>query len=486
MINDFAGSGTNVYFDLTPEEYARAQNTPLGPYVYPVGQYSNGNYQVQLKWPEEAPAAFSYNAFYKDLFAITFADEKPSIHTGMRTRDVGDYADKTGEAYTVAESYISQMGNGGILEKGESTEFVMTLTFEGFGIGNMYMGYQFGNLFNMSLNFERAVKDITITKQWQDADDQDGLRPTHVTVNILADGEVIDRPVTVTAAEGWTKTVTNLPKYQDGREIVYTIKETSVPGYESKVEGYGIINTHTPEVTTVTGTKVWRDDDNRDDKRPAGITVKLVTDGEVLAEQTVTENEDWSWSFDNLPKYNKGRPIKYSVIEDAVPGYTAIYEENGNITNKYTPGKVGFTVIKSWKDGDNADSIRPRSITVNLLADGKPTGKTLVLNTQNSWRGSFTDLPEYENGKKITYTVTENPISGYTSQIRGDTQTGFVITNRHTPTTKPRTNTTTTTTTATNTAKSPDTSDISGILALTGAILTAAAGGVLKKRNDRR
>ena len=52
VINDFAGSGTNVYFDLTPEEYARAQNTPLGPYVYPVGQYSNGNYQVQLKWPE--------------------------------------------------------------------------------------------------------------------------------------------------------------------------------------------------------------------------------------------------------------------------------------------------------------------------------------------------------------------------------------------------------------------------------------------------
>lgn len=486
VINDFAGSGTSVYFDLTPEEYARAQNTSLGAYVYPVGQYSNGNYQVQLKWPEEAPAAFSYNAFYKDLFAITFADEKPSIHTGMRTRGVGDYADKTGEAYTVAESYISQMGHGGILEKGESTEFVMTLTFEGFGIGNMYMGYQFGNLFNMSLNFERAVKDITITKQWQDADDQDGLRPTQVTVNILADGEVIDKPVTVTAAEGWTKTVTNLPKYQEGREIVYTIKETPVPGYESKVEGYGIINTHTPEVTTVTGTKVWRDDDNRDGKRPAGITVKLVTDGEVLAEQTVTENEDWSWSFDNLPKYNKGRPIKYSVIEDAVPGYTAIYEENGNITNKYTPGKIGITVIKSWKDGDNADSIRPRSITVNLLADGKPTGKTLVLNTQNSWRGGFTDLPEYENGKKITYTVTENPVSGYTSQIRGDVQTGFVITNRHTPTTKPGTTTTTKTTTTTNTAKSPDTSDISGILALTGAILTAAAGGVLKKRNDKR
>lgn len=486
VINDFAKSGTNIFFDLTPEEYARAQNSSLGAYVYVLGQYSNGKYQVQLKWPEEAPAVFSYNAFYKDLFAITFADEKPSIHTGMRTRGVGDYADKTGEAYTVAESYISQMGNGGILEKGESTEFVMTLTFEGFGIGNMYMGYQFGDLFNMSLNFERAVKDITITKQWQDADDQDGLRPTQVTVNILADGEVIDRPVTVTAAEGWTKTVTDLPKYQDGREIVYTIKEPPVPGYESKVEGYSIINIHTPEVTTVTGTKVWQDDDNRDGKRPAGITVKLVKDGEVLAEQTVTENEDWSWSFDNLPKYNKGRPIKYSVIEDAVPGYTAIYEENGNITNKYTPGKVGFTVIKSWKDGDNADSIRPRSITVNLLADGKPTGKTLVLNTQNSWRGSFTDLPEYENGKKITYTVAESPVIGYTSQIRGDTQTGFVITNRHTPTTKPRTTTTTTNTTATTTAKSPDTSDISGILALAGAILTAAAGGVLKKRNDRR
>ena len=60
------------------------------------------------------------------------------------------------------------------------------------------------------------------------------MRPTHVTVNILADGEVIDRPVTVTAAEGWTKTITDLPKYQDGREIVYTIKETPVPVTKAK------------------------------------------------------------------------------------------------------------------------------------------------------------------------------------------------------------------------------------------------------------
>ena len=46
----------------------------------------------------------------------------------------------------------------------------------------------------------------------------------------------------------------------------------------------------------------------------------------------------------------------------------------------------------------------------------------------DNWQASFTDLPVYKEGKKITYTITEDPVVGYTTTIDG-----FTVTNRHTP-----------------------------------------------------
>ena len=52
----------------------------------------------------------------------------------------------------------------------------------------------------------------------------------------------------------------------------------------------------------------------------------------------------------------------------------------------------------------------------------------------DNWQASFTDLPVYKEGKKIAYTITEDPVAGYTSNIDG-----FTVTNRHTPPTTPPT-----------------------------------------------
>ena len=37
-----------------------------------------------------------------------------------------------------------------------------------------------------------------------------------------------------------------------------------------------LTNTHTPELTSITGTKTWKDADNQDGKRPESITVNLL------------------------------------------------------------------------------------------------------------------------------------------------------------------------------------------------------------------
>ncbi|EKQ14619.1 collagen-binding A-like protein [Lacticaseibacillus paracasei] len=50
------------------------------------------------------------------------------------------------------------------------------------------------------------------------------------------------------------------------------------------------------------------------------------------------------------------------------------------------------------------------------------------MKASDNWKYSFTNLPEFENGKKITYTVTEDAVAGYTSTVDG-----YNVTNNHTP-----------------------------------------------------
>ena len=45
---------------------------------------------------------------------------------------------------------------------------------------------------------------------------------------------------------------------------------------------------------------------------------------------------------------------------------------------------------KIWKDEDNKDGIRPSSVTVKLLADGKETGQTATVSETNGWTYEFT------------------------------------------------------------------------------------------------
>lgn len=89
------------------------------------------------------------------------------------------------------------------------------------------------------------------TKTWDDNDNQDGKRPGSIKVNLLSNGEVVQTK-TVTADDNWAYSFTDLPKYdEDGKEIVYTITEDKVAGYETEVDGYNIINHYTPKPTPI-------------------------------------------------------------------------------------------------------------------------------------------------------------------------------------------------------------------------------------------
>ena len=274
---------------------------------------------------------------------------------------------------------------------------------------------------------KKAVTTVSGTKTWKDNDDQDGKRPDSIKVNLLANGKVVQSK-TVKASDNWKYSFTNLPEFENGKKITYTVMEDAVAGYTSTIDGYNITNNHTPATVKVSGTKTWKDNNNQDGIRPSSITVNLLANGQQVASKKVSASDNWQYSFDNLAAYANGQKITYTVTEDAVAGYTSTVD-GYNVTNNHTPATVKVSGTKTWKDNNNQDGIRPSSITVNLLANGRQVASKTVSASDN-WQYSFDNLAAYANGQKITYTVTEDAVAGYTSTVDG-----YNITNTHNPTT---------------------------------------------------
>ena len=246
---------------------------------------------------------------------------------------------------------------------------------------------------------------------------------------------------TITTDEKGTGTVAGLIKQ------AYTVQEIQAPtGYvlseepiKISKEDFGndlaisreVINKK--EKTSISGQKTWNDNDNHDGKRPSAITINLLANGVKVASKEVKPDAEgnWLYQFDNLDVVDDaGNLIAYTVSEEPVAGYETSVEGT-NITNSRTPEVTEVAVKKVWDDKENKDGLRPDKVTVRLLADGQEVAVKEITATDN-WQASFTDLPVYKEGKKIVYTITEDPVAGYTATIDG-----FTVTNRHTPPTTP-------------------------------------------------
>ena len=364
-----------------------------------------------------------------------------------------------GYNYSLTIKKVDESGNplhGAIFDviRQSTGEVVGTITTDSSGQGTIYgllrdsyqlkevsapKGYQLADtVIVTSTNFDSKGAVIKIidkiektsvsgTKTWNDNNNQDGIRPSSITVNLLANGQQVASK-TVSASDNWQYSFDNLAAYANGKKITYTVTENAVAGYTSTVDGYNVTNNHTPATVKVSGTKTWKDNNNQDGIRPSSITVNLLANGRQVASKTVSASDNWQYSFDNLAAYANGKKITYTVTENAVAGYTSTVD-GYNVTNNHTPATVKVSGTKTWKDNNNQDGIRPSSITVNLLANGRQVASKTVSASDN-WQYSFDNLAAYANGKKITYTVTENAVAGYTSTVDG-----YNITNTHNPTT---------------------------------------------------
>lgn len=301
------------------------------------------------------------------------------------------------------------------------------------------------NGFNITNKYAPKMIDYQVTKTWNDNNNQDGKRPDHITVHLMktvggVTTEVEKYNIKVAEADPangnvWKHTFSNLPKYEAGQEIVYSVKEDAVAGYETSIKGQEITNTHTPETIVISGKKIWEDNNNQDGKRTRMVKVQILKgkNGPVVDEIETSEEKGWAFESKPLPKYENGQEIKYEVKEVAVESYQSEVKSSGHnqytITNKHTPEKIKLTGQKTWNDSDNQDGKRPTEIKVRLLADGKDTGKVATASEATDWKYSFEGLDRYKAGKEIVYSVEEVDVpKGYQSEANG-----MNLVNSHTP-----------------------------------------------------
>lgn len=295
-----------------------------------------------------------------------------------------------------------------------------------------------------AVTLTNAVKDvkssITVKKTWNDNGNQDGLRPEKITVRLSS--ATANYKVELTGgstANEWTGTISNVRLYTDGensQNITYTVTEEGVgnadgytPSYErtfvaATSNTVELTNSHTPEKTSVSVTKVWNDGDNVGNIRPESVQVQLYKGSgknRVAVGDAVTLNaaNSWSYTWGDLAKFEgTTTPIVYTVDEVAVPnGYTkqSVICENGTnnwtITNKLAQVQRSITVTKNWIEPADYTG-RPDEITLKLKrGDVELTDKqvTVTANGDGVWTYTWTGLDKYnlDDMTVYDYTVSE-------------------------------------------------------------------------------
>ena len=253
---------------------------------------------------------------------------------------------------------------------------------------------------NTKNSYTPELTSVTVQKIWDDANDQDGIRPETIKVQLYKDGVEEGEPVTLSKDEQWAYTWTDLDKYRPrGELLVYSVKEADpVSEYTvtvSEIDNTNTIvltNKHDPNKTVVNVAKVWNDNNDEMGVRPSQINITLYADGEVKDTAILNEKNNWKHTFADL-YVNKivdekgGNAIVYTVEEEAVNAYfgNMVKTEDADgitytITNTYAPARHDppvKKVIKGDKPGEAETfnfTITPVSNTAGLQSMPMPEG----------------------------------------------------------------------------------------------------------------
>ena len=169
----------------------------------------------------------------------------------------------------------------------------------------------------------------------------------------------------------------------------------------------------------------WSDEDDYEGLRPDSVTMTI--EGNTVA---VTKANGWvaetqaaadaAWSYGTVAGY----------LEPFASG-----KEVTVVTYTHKPEKTELGATVSWSDDADSEGLRPDSVAVRLLADGK-VYRTLPANAKNDWSVKFEDLPRNAKGgtTPIVYSIDQVAVPGYTVSVSGSAisytlQTGTLVVN---------------------------------------------------------
>ena len=229
---------------------------------------------------------------------------------------------------------------------------------------------------NITNSYTPETTVVKVAKAWV------GPKTNSVTVHLLADGTDTGKTITLDEAANWTGTFSNLPKFKDGTEIVYTVKEDDIANYTVAITGdattgFTITNTNTEKVD-VPVKKEWVG------PKAGPVTVHLLADG-VDTGKTVTLSDSNSWTdtFSGLDKYKTdGTEIVYTVKEDDIANYTVAITGDATTGFTITNTEVPHDTPKPKEDTPKKSNRKPAKKSggvVPYTGDSNATGIAIAL-----------------------------------------------------------------------------------------------------------
>ena len=156
--------------------------------------------------------------------------------------------------------------------------------------------------------------------------------------------------------------------------------------------------------------------------------------GLVVGEQyTIKEKQ-------GLSDYLPGQDVSFTLnSKGKATTNDAEVDENGDIIIKNVRA-ITIEATKMWDDNENEDGNRPEKVTFNLYADGEKINSYDITDENSNILEQ--QLPYSKNGHVIEYSLTENAIDNYTSNIEKQEtrdnegilyKINYNITNHYTP-----------------------------------------------------
>ena len=182
---------------------------------------------------------------------------------------------------------------------------------------------------NKKTEVKKKSTSFSVEKRWVLDPALATNKPEKVTVFVLKNGVKDDNlSVELSAANDWKASFSNLPKEDANGQIVYTISEENIAGFNAAISGSDenkfTITNYNGENVVIPVTKKWKGSG----AHPDHLNVQLFANGAKVDSFTLNAGNNWQHNFEK-PKYDaKRKEIRYTVTEDNVSGYTLSKEDN--------------------------------------------------------------------------------------------------------------------------------------------------------------